>query len=170
MNPGKQTVNSTPSSAPLGFGTAGSTTVQWGQSLHKRWATGIPPGWFYPGLTEGRCEKKEKKAPSTVVCETARSTEQRPCSSPKWMQQAKLWAGIQTPKSPVKDHKWLGFPSQFEVFHIHPKLQILFVTLSNNVTALQNIPYVWWNDACTALETTAAEWHSGFEFKIFSLK
>lgn len=86
------------------------------------------------------------------------------------MQQAKLQAGKQTPKLQVKDHKRLGFPSQFEVFHIHAELHILYVTLSNNVTVLQNIPYVSWNDACTALETTAAEWHSVFEFKIRNLK
>lgn len=62
------------------------------------------------------------------------------------------------------------FQASLEDFHIHPKLHIVYVTLSNNVTVLQDIPYVSWNDACSALETTAAEWHSVFEFKIFNLK
>lgn len=76
---------------------------------------------------------------------------------------------LENPTLQVKDHKWIGFPSHFEAFNIHPKLHILCVTLSNNITTLQNIPSVFWNHAHTALKTTAAECHSIFEFKICNL-
>lgn len=86
------------------------------------------------------------------------------------MQWTKLHAVKQNPVLQVKDHKRLGFPSHFAVFHIHPKLHILYVTLSNNITTFQNIPYVSWNHTHIALKTTAAECHSIFEFKICNLK
>lgn len=165
-----------PAQPPTGDGTACSAAVpplhrqQWQKPLQEMGHEN-PPGailsWSY---WRHMWEKMGEKAPSAVTHGTTRSTQPRSRSSPKWMQRAKLQAGKQNPMLQVKDHKWLGFPSHFEVFHIHPKLHILYVTLSNNITTFQNIPYVSWNHACIALKTTAAECHSIFEFKICNLK